>query len=54
MKKFITQFELRLNQKALYLPRGQRLNYREICLEQVRLWVRNLQGEALYTPFTIR
>ncbi len=54
MKKFVTQFEMRLNQKALYLPRGQRLSYRDICLEQVRLWVRNLQGEASYTPFSIR
>jgi CRISPR-associated protein Cas1 len=54
MKKFIAQFEGRLQQKTLHVPRGQRLSYRDICLEQVRLWVRHLQGEAPYSSFTLR
>jgi CRISPR-associated protein Cas1 len=54
MKKFITAFEGRLRQKVLYLPRGQRLGYRDICLEQVRLWVRHLQGEEPYAPHLMR
>jgi CRISPR-associated protein Cas1 len=54
MKKFITAFEGRLRQKVLYLPRGQRLGYRDVCLEQVRLWVRHLQGEAPYASFSLR
>ncbi len=54
MKKFITHYEARLNQCVLYLPRGQRLSYRDVCLEQVRLWVRHLRGEDLYEPFTTR
>jgi len=54
MKKFVAHFEARLNQKALYVPKGQRLTYREICLEQVRLWVRSLRGEETYTAFTTR
>jgi len=54
MRKFITQFEGRLNQKVLYLPKGQRLSYRAILLEQVRLWVRHLRGEEVYVSFTSR
>lgn len=54
MKKFVTHFEGRLGQKVLYLPKGQRLSYRDVLLEQVRLWVRNLKGEDAYVPFTSR
>lgn len=54
MKKFIRAFEERLQQKVLYLPLGQRLSYRRIILEQVRLLVRHLQGEEEYQPFLIR
>lgn len=54
MKKFITHFENRLNQRVLYLPKGKRLTYREVCLEQVRLLVRSLFDEEPYKPFTIR
>jgi CRISPR-associated protein Cas1 len=54
MKKFINQFEARLQQKVLYLPKGQRLSYRDICLEQVRLLVRSLQEGTPYVPFTFR
>jgi len=54
MRKFITHYENRLNQKVLYMPRGQRLSYRDICLEQVRNWVRSLRGEEMYSPFITR
>jgi CRISP-associated protein Cas1 len=54
MKKFITQFENRLNQRLLYPPKGQRLSYREIFLEQVRLLVRHLKGEEVYAAFAMR
>jgi CRISPR-associated protein Cas1 len=54
MKKFITQFENRLNQQVLYLPKGKRLPYRDVCLEQVRLLARFLFDEEPYRPFAIR
>jgi len=54
MRKFVSHFEGRLNQRTLYVPRGQRLTYREICLEQVRRWVRGLRGEEDYAAFTTR
>jgi len=54
MKKFIAQIEERLNQQVLYIPRGQRLTYRRILLEQVRLFARCLDGEEEYVAFTAR
>ena len=54
MKKFITQFENRLNQKVFYLPANQRLTYREVLLEQVRLLVRHLKDEDVYKSYLIR
>jgi CRISPR-associated protein Cas1 len=54
MKKFITHFEARLNYKTLYLPKGQRLSYRQICLEQVRLLCRTLTDGAPYIPYGYR
>jgi len=54
MKKFITQFESRLSQRVLYPPRGKKLSYREICLEQTRCLARHLEGEGEYRPFTVR
>lgn len=54
MRKFIMHYEGRLNQKVLYMPRGQSLSYRDICLEQVRLWARSLRGEEMYEPFMSR
>jgi CRISPR-associated protein Cas1 len=54
MKKFIGQFEERLKQQVLYLPKGQRLTYRGVLLEQVRLFARGLAGEEDYVPFRIR
>jgi len=54
MRKFITQFEGRLNQRVLYLPKGKRFTYRDICLEQVRLLARHFKGEDQYTPYLTR
>lgn len=54
LRKFVTQFENRLNQRVLYLPKEQQLTYRDILLEQVRLLVRSLSGEQIYQPFTMR
>lgn len=54
MKKFIVHFESRLNQKVMYLRKGQRLSYRDVCLEQVRLLARHLLGEEQYAPFAVR
>ncbi len=51
MKKFIAQFEARLQQRVLYPPRRERLTYRQILLEQVRRLVRFLQEEDTYEPF---
>jgi len=54
MRKFVTQFENRMNQKVLYMPKEQQLSYRDILLEQVRLLVRFLSDEQPYQPFTMR
>lgn len=54
MKKFVTLFEERLNRRVLYPPRGQRLTYREVLLEQTRMFSRHLSGESVYTSFSIR
>jgi CRISP-associated protein Cas1 len=54
MKKFITHFEGRLNQKVFYMQNGRRLSYRGVCLEQVRLLVRHLNGEDEYMPYLTR
>lgn len=55
LKKFITQFEARINQRVLYEPKGQQLSYRDICLEQVRsLLVRHLKEEDKYSAFIMR
>jgi len=54
MKKFITHFEGRLNQKVLYSPNGKRLRYRDVCLEQVRLLARHLRDEDEYKPYVMR
>ncbi len=54
LKKFIQAFEERLQQKVLCLSLGQRLSYRRILLEQVRLLVRELLGDGKYQPFLVR
>lgn len=54
MKKFIMQFEGRLQEKTFYPPLEKRFTFRDICLEQVRLLVRAMNGESVYEPYTIR
>jgi CRISPR-associated protein Cas1 len=55
MKKFITYFERRLQQKVLYEPQEQRLTYRDVLLAQTRQFVRLLeQDDSTYQPFLIK
>lgn len=54
MKKFVSLFEDRLNRKAIHPARGLRLTYRNILLEQVRMFARTITDESAYIPFTIR
>lgn len=54
MKKFITAFENRLQTRVLYLPTGKQLSYRDIILEQVRLFVRTLSGACVYQAHRMR
>jgi CRISPR-associated protein Cas1 len=54
MKKFVSLFEERLNRKAIHPARGLRLTYRNILLEQVRMFARTITDESAYIPFTIR
>lgn len=54
MKKFVTFFEERLNNKTVYPERGLRLTYRDIILEQVRMFARYVSDEQQYKPFTVR
>lgn len=55
MRWFVELFERRLRGQIIYPPRGQRLTYRQVIEEQVRLFARCVLGaEAAYTPFLIR
>ncbi len=55
MKRFITHFEARVRQPIFYPGTNQRLQYRQIFEQQVRLFARYLKGEVdAYTPFLIR
>ncbi len=54
MRKFIMAFEDRLRSHVMYLPTAKRLTYRDIMLEQVRLFIRALWSEAEYTPYPLR
>ncbi len=54
MKKFIVAFEEKLAQQVFHESSGQRINYRRIILEQVRLFTRHLAGEEDYVPFVFR
>lgn len=54
MKKFVTIFEERLNKKTVYPEKAQRLTYRDVILEQVRLFARCLTDDAQYKPFVVR
>ncbi len=54
MRKFITRFERKLNGRVMYVPTGKRLTYRDVCLEQVRLCARCIQGNGEYVPYPMK
>ncbi len=54
MKRFIVNYEARLNEKIFYLPEQRRLTFRDVCTAQARLLARHVRGEAVYEPFVIR
>lgn len=54
LKKFVTYFERRLQQRVFYLPRENRLRFRDILLEQVRRFIRALEDQEPYQPFLVR
>lgn len=54
MKKFVLYFEKGMNKVVFYPKTGSNLIYRDILLEQVRLFIRYMKGEEAYEPFTIR
>ncbi|MEZ0329216.1 MAG: CRISPR-associated endonuclease Cas1 [Dissulfuribacterales bacterium] len=54
-RKFIGQYERRMNEKATYHLDGMERSYRDIILCQVRHFVQHVKGEANdYAPFLIR
>lgn len=53
-KKWITMYEKRLQELTFYPVTEQRLSYRQICEQQVRLLIRHLKEEETYQPFTLR
>ena len=53
-RRWITTFERRLGEQAIYEPQGRRLSYRQILREQVYLFARHLKGEAEYRSFEHR
>jgi len=53
-KKWITMYEKRLAELTFYPITEQRLTYRQICEQQVRLFIRHLKGEGDYRSFTLR
>ncbi|MGB9698109.1 MAG: CRISPR-associated endonuclease Cas1 [Thermodesulfobacteriota bacterium] len=53
-KKWITMYEKRLEELVFYPPTEQRLTYRQICEQQVRLLIRHLKEEDYYQPFLMR
>ncbi len=54
MKKFVTLFEERLSKKTVYPDKAQRLTYRDVILEQARLFARCLTDDEEYKPFIVR
>lgn len=54
MRKFVSLFEGRLNKRAIYPETGMRLTYRNILLEQVRMFARSITDESGYKPFSTR
>lgn len=53
-KKWITMYEKRLQEMTFYPITEQRLTYRQICEQQVRLLIRHLKEEEPYQPFLLR
>jgi CRISP-associated protein Cas1 len=53
-KKWITMYEKRLQEITFYPLTEQRLSYRQICEQQVRLFVRHLKGEEPYQSYQLR
>jgi CRISPR-associated protein Cas2 len=53
-KKWITLYEKRLQEVTFYPITEQRLSYRQICEQQVRLLVRHLKGEGSYQHYQLR
>ncbi|MCK5800765.1 MAG: CRISPR-associated endonuclease Cas1 [Deltaproteobacteria bacterium] len=54
LKKWFMAFERRLEERALYPPRDQRLSYRQILREQVYAFARHVRGDDTYEPFEYR
>lgn len=54
-RKFITQFERKMNQKVTFHRTGQQFSYRDCIREQVRHFARYVRGEEdLYHPMPLR
>jgi len=53
-KKWITMYEKRLQELTFYPITEQRLSYRQVCEQQVRLLIRQLKEEDTYQPFVLR
>ena len=54
-RKFITQFERKMNQKVQYHLTGEQLTYRDCIREQVRHFARYLKGEEpQYQPIPLK
>jgi CRISPR-associated protein Cas1 len=54
-RKFITQYERKMNQKVQYHFTGEQLTYRDCIREQVRHFARYLKGEEIeYQPMPMR
>jgi CRISPR-associated protein Cas1 len=54
VKKWITIYEKRLSEQTFYPLTEQRLSYRQICEQQVRLFIQHLKGEMDYKAFALR
>jgi CRISPR-associated protein Cas1 len=54
-RKFITQFERKMNQEVSYPLTGQQFSYRDCIREQVRHFARYVRGEEdVYQPFVFK
>jgi len=53
-KKWITLYEKRLQEMTFFPITEQRLTYRQVCEQQVRLLIRHLKEEATYQSFQLR